>query len=275
MQDAGAPPPATGGRKPGADLRRLLPFLLFACVVVAITVTLGRGATPALVLAHYEGLRTAVAERPLMTGLAYILIYAAAVALSIPGALVLTVVGGVLFGWLVGGLAAIVAATAGGLVLFLISRTTLGHYLSDRGGPRLAALLQGLRDDAVNYLLFLRLTPVFPFWLVNIAAGIVGMRVPQFVAATLVGMVPATFAFSSAGAALDGVFAAQSKAFAACRAAGGEDCRFDLSLSSVLMPGVVAALAALGVLALLPVAVRRWRTTSRRRAPSLPPENAP
>jgi uncharacterized membrane protein YdjX (TVP38/TMEM64 family) len=273
MQDAGAPPPATGGTKPGAGLRRVAPFLLFAACAIGIAVTVGRNATPALVLAHYDLLRDAVATRPVWTVLAYILIYALAVALSIPGSLILTVVGGLLFGWLAGGLAAIVAATAGGVVLFLIARTTIGRYLAERGGARLAALLQGLRDDAVNYLLFLRLTPVFPFWLVNIAAGIVGMRVPQFVGATLVGMVPATFAFSSAGAALDDVFAVQSKAFAACRAAGGHDCRFDLSLSSVLTPGVLAALVALGLLALLPVALRRWRPAAAKTV--IPPENCP
>ena len=274
MQDAGAPPPATGGTKPGAGLRRVAPFLLFAACAIVIAVTVGRNATPALVLAHYDLLRDAVATRPVWTVLAYILIYALAVALSIPGSLILTVVGGLLFGWLAGGLAAIVAATAGGVVLFLIARTTIGRYLAERGGARLAALLQGLRDDAVNYLLFLRLTPVFPFWLVNIAAGIVGMRVPQFVGATLVGMVPATFAFSSAGAALDDVFAVQSKAFAACRAAGGDDCRFDLSLSSVLTPGVLAALVALGLLALLPVALRRWRPAAAAKT-VIPPENCP
>ncbi len=138
--------------------------------------------------------------------------------------------------------------------------------MAERAGPRLQALLAGLRDDSVNYLLFMRLVPVFPFWLVNIAAGIVGMRLDRFVFATVVGIIPATLAFASAGAALDDVVVVQKEAFEACRAAGQAHCTFDLSLSGLLTPGVVTALAALGLLSLAPVLVRRLR---RRAHPGL------
>jgi len=206
--------------------------------------------------------------------LGYVAVYALAVAFSIPGSLLLTVVGGLLFGWLQGGAAAIVAATMGGAVMFLLARTTLGRYLSDKGGPRLHALLKGLRDDAVNYLLFLRIVPVFPFWLVNIAAGVVGMRLHQFLIATVIGIIPGTLAFASAGAALDGVVIVQKAALDACIASGRSDCRFDLSLSNVLTPGVLAALAALGLMALVPVAVKRWRMLVPAKTPASP-ENCP
>ncbi len=275
MQDAGTLPPPGNGPARGGGLRRLLPFIAFAVFAGGIALTIGRNATPTLILAHYDSLRLAVASHPFATALSYIAIYSAAVALSIPGSLILTVVGGLLFGWLPGTAAAMVAATLGGAVLFLLARTTLGRYLSDKGGPKLQGLLSGLRDDAVNYLLFLRIVPVFPFWLVNIAAGIVGMRLYQFLIATVIGIVPGTLAFASAGAALDSVVVAQKVAFAACREAGHTDCRFDLSLSNVLTPGVLAALAALGAMALVPVALKRWRALAPRKALVPPPENCP
>jgi uncharacterized membrane protein YdjX (TVP38/TMEM64 family) len=274
MQDAGTLPPPGSGPRPGVGLRRLAPFILFAAFAGGIALLIGRNATPTLFLAHYDGLRQAVASHPFGSMLGYVVIYALAVAFSIPGSLLLTVVGGLLFGWLPGGAAAIVAATTGGTVLFLLARTTLGRYLSDKSGPRLHALLKGLRDDAINYLLFLRIVPVFPFWLVNIAAGIVGMRLSQFLAATVIGIIPGTLAFASAGAALDGVVIAQKVALDACLSSGRADCRFELSLSNVLTPGVLAALGALGLMALIPVAVKRWRVAVPAKT-SAPPESFP
>lgn len=274
MQHAGALPPSGSGPRPAGGLRRLLPFLLFAAFAGGTALLIGRNATPTLFLAHYDSLRLAVASHPLASMLGYVIVYAIAVALSIPGSLLLTVVGGLLFGWLPGGAAAVVAATTGGVAMFMLARTTLGRYMSERGGPRLHALLKGLRDDALNYLLFLRIVPVFPFWLVNIAAGVVGMRLHQFLLATVIGIIPGTLAFASAGAALDGVVIAQKAALDACMASGRADCRFELALSNVLTPGVLGALAALGLMALVPVAMKRWRMLVPAKSP-VPPENCP
>jgi uncharacterized membrane protein YdjX (TVP38/TMEM64 family) len=274
MQHEGALPPPGSGPRPAGGFRRLLPLVLFAAFAGGMAILIGRNATPTLLLEHYDSLRLAVASHPHASMLGYVAVYALAVAFSIPGSLLLTVVGGLLFGWLPGGAAAIVAATMGGVVMFLLARTTLGSYLSDRGGSRLHALLKGLRDDAVNYLLFLRIVPVFPFWLVNIAAGVVGMRLHQFLIATVIGIIPGTLAFASAGAALDGVVIVQKAALDACVASGRADCRFDLSLSNVLTPGVLAALAALGLMALIPVAVKRWRKLVPAKTPA-PPGNYP
>ncbi|ESR26975.1 TVP38/TMEM64 family protein [Lutibaculum baratangense] len=96
-------------------------------------------------------------------------------ALSLPGGLVLTVAEGLFFGWLTGGLVTLVAATLGASLLFLVARTTLGETLAERAGPRLEALRAGFTEDAASYLLFLRLVPVFPFWLVNPAPALLGL----------------------------------------------------------------------------------------------------
>ncbi|MHB2166687.1 TVP38/TMEM64 family protein [Alsobacter sp. R-9] len=227
-------------------------------------------------LAHYDSLRASVAAHPVATIAGYVAVYTAAVAVSLPGAAALTIVGGLLFGWLAGGFAAMVGSIAGGTILFLVARTTLGNWLAGRGGPRLRGLMAGFREDAVNYLLFLRLVPVFPFWLVNIAAGIVGIRLRQFLAATAIGIVPGTFVYASAGAALDGVVAVQKGAFEACRAARRLDCGLDLAPRNILTPGMLVALAGLGLLAILPVLLRRWRRSRSAAMPAaLPPETLP
>ena len=133
-----------------------------------------------------------------------------------------------------------------------------------RAGPRAAKLAQGFRDDAFNYLLFLRLVPAFPFFLVNLVPAFAGVRLTPFVAATALGIIPGAFAFAFAGTGLDSVIAAQKAAYDACLAAGRADCQLDFSAAGILTPQLIGALVALGLLALLPVVVKRWR--GRRRA---------
>jgi uncharacterized membrane protein YdjX (TVP38/TMEM64 family) len=114
----------------------------------------------------------------------------------------------------------------------------------------------GFREDAFCYLLFLRLVPV-PFWLVNLAPAMLGVRLPTFVAATAIGILPATVAFAMFGAGLGSVVAAQEAQYGACVAAQRTDCAVHFDLSDVLTPTLVAALVALGLLALVPVVARR------------------
>ena len=187
------------------------------------------------------------------------LIYIAVVALSIPGAALLTMIGGFLFGWLAAGLLVVVAATAGATVTFLVARTSLGDVLVRRAGPRLNALARGFRDDAFNYLLFLRLVPLFPFWLVNIAPALFDVRLSTFVAATLIGIIPGTFAFAFLGSGLDSIIAEQQAAHQQCEAAGREGCAISLDAGALLTPELIIAFAVLGVVALIPVLVRRLR----------------
>jgi len=184
-------------------------------------------------------------------------IYVAAVSLSIPGSLFLTITGGLLFGAVVGGAAVVVAATTGATVIFLIARGAFSEYVVRRAGPRLSKVVNGFYADAFSYLLFLRLVPVFPFFLVNLAPALVGVRVGTFVAATAIGIVPATFVFASLGAGLDSVIQAQGSVYRACLAEGRTDCRLDFDPAAAFTPQLVGALIALGLLALVPVVVRR------------------
>jgi uncharacterized membrane protein YdjX (TVP38/TMEM64 family) len=190
---------------------------------------------------------------------AYIATYIAVVALSLPGALILTLTGGILFGGFVGGAAAIVGATTGAAVIFLIARSAFGAHLVRRAGPMVEKLADGFRADAFHYLLFLRLVPLFPFFIVNLVPALAGVRLGTFVAATAIGVVPAAFAFAFAGAGLESVISAEGAAYNACLAAGGTECRLDFDIKTALTPELLAALAFLGVFALVPVFMKRIR----------------
>lgn len=180
-------------------------------------------------------------------------IYAAAyvlvVALSIPGAVFMTLAGGFLFGTLVGGSATVVGATTGAIVIFLATRSALGRPLRARaeaGGGLLKRLIEGVEKDAFSYILTLRLVPAAPFWMVNVAAGLADAPLRSYALATLFGIMPATFVYASVGAGLDSVFAA-----------GAEP-----DLASVFRD-LAPPLAALGLLALSPVV---WRRLVKRRS---------
>jgi len=192
--------------------------------------------------------------------LAYVAVYTTAVAMSVPGASLLTIAGGVLFGGLVGGAAAVLAATSGGVLFFLIARGSLGAFFRERSGPRVEAFREGFDRDAVSYMLFLRLTPVFPFLFVNLAAALVGVRLTTFAWTTFVGIMPASFAFAFAGAGAQSVIVAQVKAYEACLSGGAPICRLHLDPGQLATPELLFSLAGIGLLALLPAIARRfWR----------------
>lgn len=181
--------------------------------------------------------------------------YVAVVALSFPGASILTVAGGFMFGWVPAGLVTVVAATAGATIIFAVARSSLGAALRERAGPFAQRLAAGFRADAWSYLLFLRLAFVFPFWLVNIAPALFHVPFRTFVGATAIGIVPGTFAYAFLGTGLDSLIAAQEAANPGCAEAG--TCK--IALGSLLTPTMIGAILALAVLALLPPLVKRLR----------------
>jgi uncharacterized membrane protein YdjX (TVP38/TMEM64 family) len=245
--------PAPRGRS-----RRRLAFALAGLAgALCLAFALNRLVTLDAVLVRYEGLRAAVEHNRAGALAMFMLAYAGAVTLSLPGASLFTLLGGLLFGWLLGGFATVVAATSGAILVFLIARTALGSLLAGRAGPRLQKLLEALRADAAYYLLFCRLAPVFPFWMVNLAAALLPTPLRIFAVTTAIGIVPASFAMASAGASLAEVVGKRKHAYEACVAAGRAACSYDIGVRHVLTPGILLSLGALGLLALLPVILRR------------------
>lgn len=241
-------------------LRRLLPLIVLAALVAVVLLSDFRNVLSLETLVRHRQAIGAFMTEHRLAGLAiFVLTYIVVVALSVPGALWLTLTGGVLFGPVLGTIATVISATIGATIIFKIAQSALGEGLLRRAGPRAAKVAEGIQTDAFNYLLFLRLVPAFPFFLVNLAAALVAVPLWTFVAATVIGIVPATFAFTLAGAGLDSVIAAQAATFDACVAAGRSDCRVTFDPTHVLTPQLVGALVALGAVALVPVMVKRWR----------------
>lgn len=239
-------------------LRRYLPLALIAG---AAGLGYGFGLQDSLsfsaLVESREGLRAFVDRQPVVAVGGFVATYVLSVALSLPGASFLTLAGGLLFGWVVGAAAAVVAATIGAVLLFLAARTALADTLAAKAGPFLSKVSEGFRADAFNYLLFLRLVPLFPFWLVNLAPALLGMRLWPFALATLIGILPGTVAFSIIGSGLDSVIQAQIAANPAC--AGGAPCKVSIDPKSLVTADLLVGLAALGVVSLIPIALKAWR----------------
>lgn len=245
-------------------LKRLWPLLLLASIAALIV---AMGWHHYLSLEHLaqnrESLRALMHDHYGLALTAFTVLYALTVALSIPGGVVLTITGGFLFGWLVGGALSVVGATIGAMAVFLIARTALSDVLVAKAGPRLQRFADGFREDAFSYLLFLRLIPVFPFWLVNLAPGLLGVRFWTYIVTTVIGIIPATFAFALAGNGLDSVIDAQQASYESCLAKAGEgghdSCMFGIDPAALVTMDVIVAVVALGVVSLIPVVAKKLR----------------
>ncbi|GBE44350.1 TVP38/TMEM64 family inner membrane protein YdjZ [bacterium BMS3Bbin10] len=247
-------------------VKRLLPLLVLAGVA-ALVISQGwhKYLTLEQIAANRDLLKGYIADNYLGALLAYMGIYIVVIALSLPGGVFLTLTGGFLFGWLVGGISTVIAATIGATIIFLIAKTSLGEPLAERAGPRLDKLRAGFQDSALNYLLFLRLVPLFPFWLVNLAPALLGVGLGTYIIGTFFGIIPGTFAFSYAGVGLDSVIEAQQQAFQDClkgQTSGAKECEFSLDPGALVTSELLIAFAALGVVALIPVILKKFRKSA-------------
>lgn len=238
-------------------VKRFLPLILIAAAMAAaFAFGLNDYLSLSALIRQREILAGMIAENLLFSVLVFGAAYATAVALSFPAASLLTIAGGFLFGWLFGGLTVIVAATLGATALFLAARTAFGQAIAEKAGPTLKKLLEGFKKDGFNYLLFLRLTPIFPFTLVNIAPALANLPLRSYVLATFFGIAPGTFAYAFVGSGLDSVISAQEAANPGCAAAG--TCAIDLG--SLVTTEIILAFAALGTVALIPPVMKALRS---------------
>jgi uncharacterized membrane protein YdjX (TVP38/TMEM64 family) len=190
---------------------------------------------------HRAALDGFVARDGLLAAAAYVAVYVVVVALSLPGATVMTLAGGMFFGAVLGAGLAAVAATIGAALVFLLARRIFGAEGLAKLGPLAERIAAGIRRESVAYLLTLRLVPLFPFVLVNLVPAFVGVTLRVFVATTLAGILPVTFIFSLAGAGIGDALAA-----------GGE-----FEIGKVLTPGIIGALVGLALVSLATIPLRR------------------
>jgi uncharacterized membrane protein YdjX (TVP38/TMEM64 family) len=203
---------------------------------------------------HRDWLMAQVRDVPVLAALAYIGAYAAVAAFSIPGGAVLTILGGFLFGTWLGTSYAVAGATLGSVAVFLAARTALGDAMRARAGGAVQRMRQGFQENALSYLLFLRLIPVFPFWLVNLVPALVGVPLGTYVIGTFAGIIPGTLVYASVGNGLDALVTS-----------GGTP-----SLAIIFQPTILGPIVGLGVLSLLPVGYKKWK--ARRAGGAQPPE---
>lgn len=240
----------------GRHRRRLLPKATLLAVVLAglgVYFLYGHQYLDGPTLAAHRDLLVAYTRQhywPML--LATAAVYLAATALSIPGGPLRSLATGFLFGPWVGGGVVIVSATAGATLAFLGARYLFAEAVQRRLGTRGARLVSGFAANGFRYLLFLRLVPLFPFWLVNLAPGVTPLPTRTFVAATALGIAPASFVMTSLGRFLAGPHPID-----------------DLEYFENMMRGSPITIAAIicGVLALVSVhltAQRRAKRTSPR-----------
>ncbi len=183
--------------------RRLIPAaILLLGLALFLLLGLERYFSFEMLSRHHAALASWVEANAALAALLYILAYALVVAFSLPIAVVVTPVGGFLFGAWLGAALSVTGATLGSVAVFLAARTALYDLFHARAGAALARLEKGFRRDSFNYLLFLRLVPVFPFWLVNIVPALLGMKLGPYTLATLIGIIPGAIVYSSVGAGL-------------------------------------------------------------------------
>jgi uncharacterized membrane protein YdjX (TVP38/TMEM64 family) len=226
-------------------MRKFLPLFVIACALAAFfALDLDRYFSLEALRDNREALKAWVDAGPMRALLIFIVLYAAAVAISFPGASILTVFGGYLFGLWPGVPAIVTAATLGALIIFLASRSALGDLLRKRAAGFVKQMEDGFRENELSYMFFLRLAPIFPFWGVNIGAGLLGVSVRNFIVGTFFGIIPGSFVYASIGNAAGAAFDA------------GEN----VTLSGILTkPETLLPMVGLAVLALIPVVLKRFR----------------
>lgn len=255
--------------KPRFSITRLLPLL---AVIAAIALFFAMGWNEyfslRLIADSRDAIQNYVEMNFLLALTGFIALYVVAVTLSLPVGATLTVMGGFLFGQLIGGTVVVFAATLGATAIFLIAKTALGDALAARAGGAIKRLRAGFAEDAFNYLLFLRLVFVFPFVVVNIAPAFLGVRVRTYIIATFFGIIPGTFAYAFVGGGLDSIItsAQADDGFQACiaaEAAGAQaagSCELPIDFGDFVTPEIGIAIIALGVASLIPVVIKRLRS---------------
>ena len=239
--------------------RRLAPLALLGSAAVLFFALGGHRYLSFATLADNHDWLCGLVERGgVVADLCFVLAYAGLVALSVPGAAILTITSGFLFGSWLGAALSVTGATLGAIAVFLAARAGLAGLLA-RAGPRVRRLEAGFHQDALSYLLILRLIPIFPFWLINIAAGATGTRLPLFVIGTFFGIIPTTFIYASLGSGLGEVIEV------------GREPGF----ATLLRPEILLPILALAGLALLPILYRRWRVGRLTGARNEPGKVAP
>lgn len=224
--------------------KKIIIVTIVACAVAAFFIfDLGRFLTIETLKTNRDALLAYYSAHKLVFVVGFILVYTTQTALSLPGAAILTLAAGAIFGAVLGTVWVNIGATTGAVLAFLLARTLLRDWVVHTFGSKMESLDRGLKESALSYLLFLRLVPLFPFFLVNLACGITGLPMRTYIVGTMMGILPGSFVYANAGSSIASIN----------------------SLSEVASPRVLFSFALLGIFALIPALYQKIKSVRQDR----------
>lgn len=228
--------------------KKKLPILPLLLLVVGLGAFVGFGGLDYLSFETLRDNRQAILEwtanNYILAIVAFIAAYHIAVMFSLPGAVWLSLTGGFLFGTTQASVYIVIGATAGAVGIFLLARYALYDFFHAKVGKTLEKMEKGFQDDALSYMLVLRLVPLFPFWLVNLVPALLGVKLRTFAVGTFVGIIPGSFVYASVGSGLGAVFDE-----------GGTP-----DLGIIFSPEIITPIVGLAVLAMVPVFYKKIKS---------------
>ena len=211
--------------------------IVAALVAAFFLFDLGRFLTLESLKANRAALRSYYGDHSFVMAAGFILVYIVQTALSLPGAALLSLAAGAVFGAVMGTVYVNIGATIGATLAFLVARYLFHDLIQNKFGTRLEKINTELETRGFNYLLFLRLVPVFPFFLINLGAGLTKLPLRTFFFGTMIGIIPGSFVFCNAGASLASI----------------------TSMSEVASLRVLESFALLGLFALAPALYQKFK----------------
>ena len=221
--------------------KTVLAFVCVFAIALLFYLDLQRFLTLAELKTNQKALMNYYAAHRLIVVAGFLLVYIAQTAFSLPGAAIMSLAAGALFGTFLGTVYANIAATLGATLAFLITRYLLRDAVTNAFGKKLEGLNRELEIRGFKYLLFLRLVPVFPFFLINLAAGLTRVPLQTFIIGTMIGIIPGSFIYVNAGASLAAVE----------------------SLSGIASPRVIVSFTLLGLFAIIPLLYNKFRNRNQ------------
>jgi uncharacterized membrane protein YdjX (TVP38/TMEM64 family) len=226
-------------------LRITIFVIVIAVLIAGVQVSgLGKYLTLDYLLQYRDALNGFVSANYALSALLYILAYFAVEAFALPVATVLTLVGGYLFGWIPAVLFVNIGATAGACGVFLLTRYFIGQGIQKKYSEKLAQFNRELEENGVSYFLVLRLVPLFPFFMVNLFAGLTRVSFLRFLWTTSVGIIPGSAVYAFAGGSLASI----------------------RDVKDILSPGIIAALLLLAALSAIPLAYKKLTSKKKEKS---------
>jgi uncharacterized membrane protein YdjX (TVP38/TMEM64 family) len=201
-------------------------LILFSLIILFIVLDLDRFVSLSYIRASQEKFQVLATEHPLIVIASYMTAYILITSLSLPGAAVLTLLGGALFGLWIGTLVVSFASTIGATLACFVSRFVLRDWVQQKLGDKIKTVNEGVEREGAFYLFTLRLIPIFPFWAINLLMGLTRMPLRTFYWVSQVGMLAGTFVYVNAGKELSKIDA----------------------LSDILSPSLILSFVLLGIL---------------------------